>query len=204
MNMHLGSSISEQDSNDTPAETTKHVVLTSVAINAKRNETGKNKKKVKSFYSFIVISPAKSGVIIGPSFFSTYCLPLNTAPVKLYHIELKLIPYDSRQFDIKLIIAQEQASGEIFFKTVDIDAEQIAKKRMLVDVKKENIILEPSNYYLGYAFIPKDLKSPFSYRVYFNDSGDGALIRQNGDSIKINKMSDFNYNFPFKVSYITL
>ena len=189
--------------NATQNDTQKHIVLTDVVINARRSEAGKYAKKVRSSNVHMIINPAnKADKYL--RFWSTLCKPLNNAPVKIYSVELKLAPYDSRLFDMRLIVAQVQSTGDTFFRVVDIDAEHIARKQLVMDVKKENIILEPTNFYIGYDFRPKDITTPYRYRIYCNDKGEGAIISIKGNNIKINKMQDFDYNFPFKISYITL
>lgn len=184
-------------------DSTKHIVLTDVVINAKKSESGKYAKKVRSENVTIMIHPqlAEDGK---ETYWSTYCKPLNTLPVKLYGIELKLQPYDEKLFDMKLMILQVRASDDTLCRLIDIDADKIAKKQLVVDVKNENIILDPSNFYMGYAFIPKDMQTTYGYRVYANSKGDGAIISLKDGHLDIVKFDDFNYNFPFKISYITL
>lgn len=185
------------------ADTAKRIVLTDVVINAKKSESGKYAKKVRSENVTIMIHPqlAKDGK---ETYWSTYCKPLNSLPVKLYAVELKLKPYDGKFFDMKLMILQLQANGDTLYRLVNIDADKIAGKQFVVDVKSENIMLEPSNFYMGYAFIPKDMKETYGYHVYANSKGDGAIISLKNGHLNIIKFDDFNYNFPFKISYITL
>jgi hypothetical protein len=192
-----------REESDAQTDTQKHIVLTDVVINARRSEAGKYAKKIKSSNVYMIINPDNRADEY-LRFWSTLCKPLNKAPIKIYTVELKLAPYDSSLFDMKLIVAQVQSTGDTFFRVVDIDAEQIARKQLVMDVKKENIVLEPSHFYIGYDFRPKGITAPYRYRIYCNDKGDGAIISLKGNKIIINKMQDFDYNFPFKISYITL
>lgn len=182
----------------------KHVVLSEVAVSAKKSETGRHKQKVRSFNAHYIINPNHGKKNKNELYLGAYFAPLNKALIKIYTIELKLAPYDTTLFTTKLIIAQVQSGGDTMFRTFEINGADIKNKKLLLDVKKENLVLEPGNYYVAYSFIAKNLDKTYSYRIYQNDKGEGASISLEGNHIKISRADMFNYNFPFKISYITL
>lgn len=186
------------------ADTPRHIILTDLVVSAKKSESGKVKRKARSFNSFFIIKPgmAKDGHEV---YFTTLCAPLNPGTTKLYNVELKLAPYDTTLFAMKAIILQAKSTGDTTYHSLDIHGSDINKKKMVMDVKSYNIILEPSNFYIGYAFIPKEkLKEDYTYRIYQNDNGEGAIIVVKDNKARIGNTTSFGYNFPFKISYITL
>lgn len=170
----------------------------------KSTEPDKFTNKIRSQHVFIVMNPTLPGVT-DTKWDSTYFLTRFPQPeqeyISLYAVELKLKPFDTAMFDVRLMIFQIQGQDTLR-KIIPINASKIDKKdKMRVVLFDENIILHPGDFYIGYGFHPKNIPELFRYRMYATSKGYGAILTFKGNGVDIVSNPHIPYVFPFKMSY---
>lgn len=172
-------------------------------IVVKNNEPSKLKNKVHSQHVYIVLNPPKDNPAnssINKWFVTRFPQPEQEA-ISLYSVEVKLKPYDLSMFDVKLLIYQTNANDTVR-KEIPIDGSKLDKNgKLKVSLFEQDITLQQGTFYIGYGFHVKNIKEPFSYRMYASNKGEGAIIDFTDTGVKIISDPHIPYVFPFKMSY---
>lgn len=185
----------------TQQDTIRTVSMEEVVIKAEAVRTGKMNKKVRTglvYYNIDTPAFKKSREI--RSYLTTKFPPVDTVPVKLQSVELKLKPYDSSAMTLSFIIFST-CDGDTMYRTINLDKYEIQNRKLVLDLSDENIILCPHEFYMGYCLKPNNPKKKISYRLFSTDKGMGAFITMYEGKILIQEGKGFPYIFPFKLSY---
>ena len=170
----------------------------------KSKEPDKFSNKVRSENTYIVLNPTQSGVT-DAKFDSTYFVTRFPQPeadsISLYAVEVKLKPYDTAMFDIKLLIYQVREMDTLRI-TVPVAGDKIDRKgKLRITLYDQQITLQPGEFYIGYGFHTKHIAEPFRYRMYATNKGEGAILTFQKDRVSITSNPHFPYVFPFRMSY---
>lgn len=173
-------------------------------VTVKSREPDKLVSKVRPQNAYIVLNATHEGVTdskLDSTFFVTRFPQPETDSISLYAVEIRLQPYDTSMFDIKLLIYQEGAQDTLR-KEIQVAGERIDKKgRLRVTLFDEQITLQPGYFYIGYGFHTKHITESLQYRMYATNKGDGAIITFSGRKAEIVSNPHFPYVFPFRMSY---
>lgn len=137
------------------------------------------------------------------TFFVTRVPPLSDRPVLLHSVEVKLKPFDTSLFDVKLLVLQINGK-DTMRKITTIDASKLRKNKTTVLFDTEDIELQPGACYLGYGFHIKNLQKPYMYRLYSGTKGEGGIVTFLDGGINLTIAPHFPYIFPFNISYRAL
>ncbi|MBZ0098152.1 MAG: hypothetical protein K8F30_03660 [Taibaiella sp.] len=182
-------------------DTIKTVKMEEVVIKANAVRTGKVDKKVRTGLVYYHIdTPAFNAARKVGNYLTTKFPPVDTVPVKLQSVELKLKPYDSSAMSLNFIIFST-CGGDTMYRIINLDKYEIQNRKLVLDLSGENIILCPYEFYMGYCLKPNKPQKKISYRLFSTDKGEGAFITMYEGKILIQEGKGFPYIFPFKLSY---
>lgn len=184
-----------------PDTSIRNLDLNEVVI--KSSEQKKVTKSVHSQNVYIVFNATQPNVAgqYDSTFFATKFPQVEDKAIALHSVELKLAPFDTSLFDVRLIVFQI-VGKDTTYKLVDIDASQIDRKHKLkLTLLDKDIMLQPGEFFLGYGFKSKKITASYPYRMYCTSKGEGAMLTLSGNSFKVLTNTNIPYIFPFKVAY---
>lgn len=134
------------------------------------------------------------------TYFLTKLPPLEQQAVYLHAAELRLHSFDTSLFDIRLMILQ--LKPDTICTIIPLNAAAIKNNRLKVDLINEQITLQPDSFYMGYGFRPRNITSPYRYKMYATTKGQGAILTFIDKQMHlVYNDGDFPYVFPFILSY---
>ncbi len=192
----FGASISFAQQNTGTNQRT--VQLDDVVVKASDGKTTKN--KVKQEHVFVQIPPTntQSANHQDGMFMVTGFQKVEDAPVVIDEIELKLKPFDTSLFDLKLIIFQI-ANADTNFWIMPVPAHDIRNKKLVMKLWDAQVELQPEKFFIGYGIHSKNKGDAFSYRLYSGSNGESAMLNLRDSRWEIMEVGYFV--FPFKIKY---
>lgn len=191
--------VSAQQKSSTSSQAIQSIELGEVTVKNKEQEKLSN--KVKPQHVTVVFSASSTDAKEDSTFFATRFPFPETDSISLNAVELKLKPFDTALFDIKLIVYQMR-EHDTLRKIVPIAGEKIDRKGNLrLSLYDEEITLHPGDFYIGYGFHKKRITEPYQYRMYSSNKGKGAILTFKESSVSIVSNELIPYVFPFRISY---
>lgn len=187
----------------TAAQDTTHITVNmdEVIIKSTADEKFRHHPRLQNVHMLLNPHKVKEHQdIYQNTYFLTRLAPLEPQAIYLQAATLRLHPFDTSLFDIRLIILQ--LKPDTFYTIIPLNAADIKKNRLKVDLLKEQITLQPDSFYIGYGFKPKNITSPYRYKMYATAKGQGAILTFIGKQMHlVYNDGDFPYVFPFILSY---
>lgn len=182
-------------------DTIRTITMEEVVIKAEAVRTGKVNKKVRTgLVHYLIDTPVTEKYLAVKHYLTTKFPPVDTVPVKLQSVELKLKPYDSSAMSLSFIIFST-CDGDTMYRIINLDKYEIQNRKLVLDLSNENIILCPHEFYMGYRVGPNNPRKKIRYRLFSTDKGEGAFINFYQGKILIQEGEGVPYIFPFKLSY---
>jgi hypothetical protein len=132
----------------------------------------------------------------------TYFPALENKAVSIYEVECRVDEYDTSEMSMFLIFLQIQDKDTII-RRVSLDHDIIRHNRTIHHfASDEAIILEPGDFYLGYAYFIRASK-PIEKRLYCSSRYQraGAPLRLKQGKVSFFPVENFSFIFPFKIKY---
>lgn len=182
-------------------DTIRTVSMEEVVIKAEALRTGKMNKKVRTgLVHYLIDTPVTEKYLAVKHYLTTKFPPVDTVPVKLQSVELKLKPYDSSAMSLNFIIFST-CGGDTIYRIINLDKYKIQSRKLVLDLSNKNIILCPHEFYMGYRVGPNNPKRKIRYRLFSTDKGEGAYINFYEGKILIQEGEGVPFVFPFTLSY---
>jgi len=124
-------------------------------------------------------------------------------PMVLHSVSSQLAALDTSKLDLYLVVIQlcdaDTLQHRIRITPDMLDAET---QRLDIDLRDSVITLQPSPFYLGFAFHVKPLSEQYIFPFYYTKGGDGAVLSfPNGRWVFISHPHSI-YIFPFQLEYV--
>ena len=122
------------------------------------------------------------------------------APVILQTVELKIKPYDSSLFTMNFVVFSV-CDGDTLYKVFSLDKYRIKHHKLTLDLSKENIVLCPHEFYMGYGQVVTKIPQRMHYRMYWGDKGESAFLYEHEGKLHLQQSKGDNMVFPFTITY---
>lgn len=171
-----------------------------VVIKAEAIRTGKVNKRVRpKLIHWVLDTPLSKYKTIPENYMVTKFPSVDTVPIILTSIELRLKPYDSSIFSMNFVIFSI-CNGDTLFKTINLDNYSIHRNKVVLNLENEYIVLCPYTFYMGYGRKVKRVTKTIRYRMICTNIGEGAIITVVDGKCSLHE-THFPLIFPFKLSY---
>ncbi|MBS1748261.1 MAG: hypothetical protein JST21_19060 [Bacteroidetes bacterium] len=135
------------------------------------------------------------------TYFLTRIEKLDSQQIKLGDVICRLKSFDTSKFVPQLVVFQIN-KGDTILKKINICCSNLLHRgRLTLNLNDSNIILGPTEFYLGYGFLTKNRETEFSYKLFATDKGHGMLLVQSAAGIHFEVDKELPCIFPFTISY---
>lgn len=138
---------------------------------------------------------------------STYFLTRFSSPAtrkfKLVAVSGRLKEIDTSLLDVNLVVFQINGT-DTMLREIPVRGNSVRSRRQKLEIslRQQPIILQPSEFYLGYSFRAKVMPEELIYRLYATHGGEGLLLRRTKGAWSFVTSQHLPYVFPFTISFL--
>ena len=180
--------------------------MKAATVTSKAIAIGSYSGNVKTERVYYAISPHKKGSksVREKVFHTTQYAAIQSEPIKLQSVEVKIKPYDTSKIDVRFIFFQVY-KGDTVCHIKSVPPHLLKRKKMNLSLLDEEIKIQPDTFYMGYGVVPKHVEEEFYYRIFAICMDDrGALLLKQPTGIILCKSKTNCAVFPFVIHYKTM